>query len=191
MTERRCIVCRQSRAKGDLLRLVCDDQGSVWPDVRQKAPGRGAYVCREICWQRLRDKHLRAAWKARARGAGLADALRKRLAVALWEMCRQYVRRRRNVMHVGRDAVLRRLSETAPVLVLLADDAGEVLRRQVEEACARRNAVGQDVALHRAGPAQTLARLLERKKVSVLALDADPASKKWLRDWTWCARLME
>jgi len=94
-------------------------------------------------------------------------------------------------MHVGRDAVLRRLSETAPVLVLLADDAGEVLRRQVEEACARRNAVGQDVALHRAGPAQTLARLLERKKVSVLALDADPASKKWLRDWTWCARLME
>ncbi len=173
------------------MRLVCDDEGSVWPDVRQKAPGRGAYVCWGECLERLRDKHLRAAWKGRARALEPARALRQRLAVALWEMCRQYVRRRRGALDVGRDAVMRRLWEDAPVLVLLAENAGQALRRQIEDACARRAQAGREVALHRAGPAELLARLLEREKVSVLAMDAGPASKKWLRDWMWCARLME
>jgi len=191
LSERRCICCRQSRAKGDLLRLVCDDEGSVWPDVLQKAPGRGAYVCWSPCLEQLRDKQLRAAWKGRARGPNLTDELRRRLAVALWERCRQYVRPRGRILHVGRDAVMRRLWEDAPALVLLADDAGEALKRQIEDACTRRGQAGQEVELHSAGPAAALARLLEREKVSVLATDATPASKKWLRDWKQCVQLME
>ncbi len=191
MTERRCICCRQSRAKGELLRLVCDNQGSVWPDLPQKAPGRGAYVCWGTCLERLRDKALRAAWKGRAKGANLADELRQRLAVALWERCRQYVRPRKRSLCIGRDAVMRRLWQDAPVLVLLADDAGEALKRQIGDACARRSRAGRDVELHDAGPAAALARLLDREKVSVLAMDAVPASKKWLRDWKQYARLME
>jgi predicted RNA-binding protein YlxR (DUF448 family) len=42
---RTCIVCRQVRAKADLVRMVCGDGGGVVVDREQVAPGRGAYVC--------------------------------------------------------------------------------------------------------------------------------------------------
>lgn len=41
--ERTCCICRSKADKRELFRLVCCGGALVW-DVRQSAPGRGAYV---------------------------------------------------------------------------------------------------------------------------------------------------
>lgn len=43
---RSCIVCRESKDKSELLRVVKRPDGSVVIDRSGKEPGRGAYVCR-------------------------------------------------------------------------------------------------------------------------------------------------
>jgi predicted RNA-binding protein YlxR (DUF448 family) len=42
--ERTCVVTRQVRPIGDLLRFVVDPAGTVVPDVRRRLPGRGVWV---------------------------------------------------------------------------------------------------------------------------------------------------
>ena len=44
---RMCIGCRQMKSKRDLVRLVRDADGNVFVDKTSKAPGRGAYLCRD------------------------------------------------------------------------------------------------------------------------------------------------
>lgn len=46
MPMRKCIGCMQSRPKGELVRIVADDDGNVKIDPVGRAPGRGAYLCR-------------------------------------------------------------------------------------------------------------------------------------------------
>ena len=42
--ERRCILSGEHAARGDLIRLALSPDGEVFPDVRAKAPGRGAWI---------------------------------------------------------------------------------------------------------------------------------------------------
>ena len=42
--ERTCVLTRQSADKAELIRLVLGPDGQVHPDVRAKAPGRGAWI---------------------------------------------------------------------------------------------------------------------------------------------------
>ncbi|HUG30022.1 MAG TPA: YlxR family protein [Candidatus Limnocylindria bacterium] len=44
---RSCVVCRTSREKRDLLRVVRTPDGVVHFDPTGRASGRGAYVCRD------------------------------------------------------------------------------------------------------------------------------------------------
>lgn len=44
--ERQCLGCRAMKPKGALVRVVRSPEGTVSVDLRGKAPGRGAYVCR-------------------------------------------------------------------------------------------------------------------------------------------------
>jgi predicted RNA-binding protein YlxR (DUF448 family) len=46
LPQRTCVVCRQVRPKGDLLRVVRTPTGEVEIDEAGKAAGRGGYVCR-------------------------------------------------------------------------------------------------------------------------------------------------
>src|SRR6185436_8164077 len=51
---RRCVGCRRSLPKGELLRLVRGEDGGVRADPAATAPGRGAYVCpRRECAEKL------------------------------------------------------------------------------------------------------------------------------------------
>src|SRR5947209_1982708 len=43
--QRSCIGCRAVRSQRELLRLVTTGAGSVALDLRQRLPGRGAYIC--------------------------------------------------------------------------------------------------------------------------------------------------
>ncbi|HEY7601633.1 MAG TPA: YlxR family protein [Methylomirabilota bacterium] len=43
---RTCLGCRRVRPQGELLRIVRTADGHVEPDLRRRAGGRGAYLCR-------------------------------------------------------------------------------------------------------------------------------------------------
>lgn len=43
---RQCLGCREMKPKAELMRVVRSPEGTVSVDLRGKAPGRGAYVCR-------------------------------------------------------------------------------------------------------------------------------------------------
>ena len=57
---RQCLGCREMKPKPELVRVVRSPEGSVSVDLRGKAPGRGAYVCRSVdCLKKaLRSKAL-------------------------------------------------------------------------------------------------------------------------------------
>jgi len=174
-----------------MLRLVCDESGRIWPDILQKAPCRGAYVCWGECLNHLHGKRLHAAWKGGISGDSQAGELRRRSAVALLRLCRQYVRRGRRGMDIGRDAVMHRIWRHAPVLVVLACDAGDALKRQIREACARREDAGLKTGCISFGNSVLLGEFLERDKVSVLAMDDTAANEKWRQYCMWYEQLLK
>ncbi len=50
--QRTCIVCRQTTAKRELVRIVRTLEGQVEVDPTGKRPGRGAYICgAKPCWE--------------------------------------------------------------------------------------------------------------------------------------------
>lgn len=57
---RQCLGCREMRMKRELVRIVRSPEGTVSVDTKGKAPGRGAYVCRNAeCLKRaIRSKAL-------------------------------------------------------------------------------------------------------------------------------------
>ena len=57
---RQCLGCREMKPKAELVRVVRSPDGTVSVDLRGKAPGRGAYVCRSAdCLKKaLRSKAL-------------------------------------------------------------------------------------------------------------------------------------
>ena len=44
---RQCLGCREHKPKKELIRVVRSPEGQVSLDFRGKAPGRGAYLCRD------------------------------------------------------------------------------------------------------------------------------------------------
>ena len=56
---RQCLGCREMKPKRELMRVVRSPEGEIGLDFRGKAPGRGAYVCRDA-------QCLKKAIKARA-----------------------------------------------------------------------------------------------------------------------------
>lgn len=44
LTERMCVATRMRGDKAELIRLVVGPDGVVWPDIKQRLPGRGCWV---------------------------------------------------------------------------------------------------------------------------------------------------
>ena len=56
---RMCIACREMKPKKEMIRVVKNADGEIFPDYSGKAPGRGAYICQETeCMQKLQSKKL-------------------------------------------------------------------------------------------------------------------------------------
>lgn len=56
---RMCIACREMKPKKEMLRVVRNAEGEVYPDETGKAPGRGAYICGDAaCRAKLSSKKL-------------------------------------------------------------------------------------------------------------------------------------
>ena len=64
---RMCVGCREMKEKRELIRIVRSAEGSVSVDLRGKAPGRGAYVCRsEDCLTKaVKQRQLERALETR------------------------------------------------------------------------------------------------------------------------------
>ena len=45
--QRRCVGCREMKDKSALIRVVSNADGSLSIDATGKAPGRGAYLCKD------------------------------------------------------------------------------------------------------------------------------------------------
>jgi uncharacterized protein len=78
--ERTCVGCRRTSGKRDLVRVVRSSGGGLTADPRGSAPGRGAYVHRDI---ECIDIALRKGLLARAFGvvAGQEEAGRLRTEI--------------------------------------------------------------------------------------------------------------
>ena len=51
--QRTCVACRRTGDQRTFVRLVRAPDGSAQVDERGRAPGRGAYLCRQVsCWER-------------------------------------------------------------------------------------------------------------------------------------------
>ena len=80
---RQCLGCREQKAKNELLRVVRSPEGVVSLDLRGKAPGRGAYLCRS-------PECLRRAVKSRALERSLDTAIPPEIYEELGERLKEY-----------------------------------------------------------------------------------------------------
>lgn len=62
---RQCLGCREMKPKRELLRVVRSPEGAIALDLRGKASGRGAYVCRstECLKKAIRSKAISRAFE--------------------------------------------------------------------------------------------------------------------------------
>lgn len=63
--QRTCIICRETKDKRDLIRVVRTPDGKLIVDPSGKVNGRGAYLCRQGgCWEKgLQKQRLAQALK--------------------------------------------------------------------------------------------------------------------------------
>ncbi len=55
---RQCLGCREMKPKREMMRVVRSPEGEISIDCKGKAPGRGAYVCRDAtCLKKALRSH--------------------------------------------------------------------------------------------------------------------------------------
>ena len=75
---RMCMVCRTRREKQELIRVTADQTGEVSLDRLGKAPGRGAYFCKQKkCIQLARKRRTLERAFSRPIEASVYDKLEK------------------------------------------------------------------------------------------------------------------
>ena len=78
--QRQCLGCREMKPKAELVRVVRSPEGTVCLDLRGKAPGRGAYVCRSAdCLK----KALRSKAVSRSLGVEIPSEIYEALAAQM------------------------------------------------------------------------------------------------------------
>lgn len=79
---RMCIGCRAMKPKRELLRIVRSAAGTVDADLTGRAPGRGAYICRDAaCLEKAIKIHAIHHALGEDLPEGALDTLREALSV--------------------------------------------------------------------------------------------------------------
>ncbi|MDX8404497.1 MAG: DUF448 domain-containing protein [Mariprofundaceae bacterium] len=192
LNQRQCLICRNRAEKNTMLRLVVDDEDQVWPDLHQKAPGRGTYLCmQKACLENLSDKRLGALRRdfnvQLPQSSKLIERMRGGLHQQLMRLFSQY----RAVAVVGRDAVMHQMWKDRPLLILLAVNAGDALVRQINDAVEKRREAGKKTVVLDGFSVSFLAEAFARDKISVAALDIRHSSAKLYQFCVWYERACE
>ncbi|HEV2747444.1 MAG TPA: DUF448 domain-containing protein [Allosphingosinicella sp.] len=140
MPERTCILTRRTGARGDLIRLALSPDGEVLPDVRAKAPGRGAWIgVDKAALETARaNGKLRGALARAFRGAEMripAD-LGDRIAAALRQAAldRLGLEARAGNLLTGSEKIEAAARRGEVHLLIHAADAGEDGSRKLDQA---------------------------------------------------------
>ncbi len=176
------------------MRLVVDDEGCVWPDVLQKAPGRGCWLCmQKDCLRKFFRKG--GVDRLRRHFSGLQPGQHERLRQLVQQALTSQLERILSLLlpqaAIGRDAVMHRMWQHAPLFVIIADDAGQALLRQLEDAAGKRNNAGQCTALLKNFPGAVLARAGRREKISVIAVDGRTNVRRLQQYGIWLNRMKD
>ncbi|MDX8405098.1 MAG: DUF448 domain-containing protein [Mariprofundus sp.] len=188
--ERSCIICRQALPAGQMLRLIVDEDGKIWPDLLHKLPGRGVYHCMsDACLAATNDRRLQVFKRDFTIVLPQWDELKGRIIQVLdVQLLRSFTRIRRGAA-TGRDAVMHRLWNNTPIMLLLAGDAGDAITRQVQDAAEKRKQAGQGYTLVPVTDRDWLGRMLGRDQVAVAALDSTAATEKLKQYCVWFGRM--
>ncbi|MDX8413680.1 MAG: YlxR family protein [Mariprofundales bacterium] len=184
--QRSCDCCRSTMDKHRLLRLVCDDVGQWWPDLRQKASGRGKYLCMEVeCLHRLNDRQV-----ARVFGTGTSHALLLRIQEAIAQRLQALMHRMRGRAVLGKDAVLQALWQSAPLTIVVADDASAGLWDRVVQAVEKHCVKQSATQLLQMGTMAEFGAIYDRDRIAVMAWNRDVLTDKLTIMMGWRAHLI-
>ncbi|MDQ6976294.1 MAG: DUF448 domain-containing protein [Mariprofundaceae bacterium] len=170
--ERTCFLCWATNNAPSMLRLAVDEDGELWPDLLHKAPGRGSYFCMQsLCFSKLNDRSLgrlkRSFPSLNIQYALFIERLEKALIVQLT----RHLSRLLPSAALGRDAVMHRMWHHAPLILIVSDDAGEAIKRQVHDAASKRRNDGDAVDILVDFSTDLLAKASKREKISVVAVN--------------------
>jgi len=180
-----------------MLRFVVDDKGLLWPDLQQKAPGRGVYHCmNEACLERMNDKRLQALKAKFEIELPQWNAVLQRIESALQQQLKRMLTRQRSKAAIGRDAVMHRLWNNTPLMLLRATDAGDALIRQSNDGLEKRTQAGHKSLLVSVLSRQGLGEMFGRDDVAIVALDAAGSAKATVKKlnvfcvWFGCIKVL-
>lgn len=138
--ERKCILSGGHDARDDLIRLAISPDGAVLPDVRAKAPGRGAWigVDRTTLEAAQAKGKLKGAMARAFKGAALSipDDLGQRIETALERafLDRLGLESRAGAVLIGSERIAEAARAGRVHLLLHASDAGEDGSRKLDQA---------------------------------------------------------
>ena len=189
---RTCILTREAAPQDRLIRLALSPGGDVLPDVRGKAPGRGAWigVDRPSLETALAKGRLRGALARAFKGAPLAipDDLGERIETALRQTAldRLGLEARAGTLLTGAERIEDSARKGEIHLLLHAADAGEDGRRKLDQAWRVGGQEGQGLVIPAQRPILSLA--LGRQNVVHIALkDRAAAARVRHALGRWCA----
>ena len=192
MPERKCILSGEHGERDNLIRLALSPEGDVLPDVRAKAPGRGAWIGvdrRTLETARAKGK-LRGALARAFKGAPLSipEDLGERIEAALRQTAldRLGLEARSGTLLTGSDRIIDAARKGDVHLLLHARDAGEDGRRKLDQAWRVGGQEGQGLVIPAERPILSLA--LGRQNVVHIALrDRAAAARVRHALERWCA----
>ena len=138
--ERTCILTRASGPREGLIRLALSPEGEVLPDVRAKAPGRGAWISvdRGTLEEAQAKGKLRGALARAFKGAPLSvpDDLGARIEAALRQAAldRLGLEARAGTLLTGSDRIEDAARKGQVAMLLHASDASEDGNRKLDQA---------------------------------------------------------
>ncbi len=175
-----------------MLRLAVDDGGSLWPDILHKAPGRGSYLCMQrACFAKLNHRSLGRLKRNFSSLQISYDVFVERLERALSIQIERHLSRLLPSAALGRDAVMHRMWHHAPLLLMISDDAGESIKRQVHDAAEKRRDSGDKVDILVDVSTDLLAKASKRKKISVVAVNNCNDAVRLQQFSTWLTQVKD
>ena len=174
MPERKCILSGEHDGRDNLIRLALSPEGEVLPDVRAKAPGRGAWigVDRGTFEAALAKSRLRGVLARAFKGAPLSipEDLGERIESALRQAAldRLGLEARSGTLLTGSERIENAARKGDVHLLLHAADAGDDGRRKLDQAWRVGGGTGQGLVI----PAERaiLSLALGRQNVVHIAL---------------------
>ena len=181
--ERTCVLSRAARPKDQLIRLALSPDGEVAPDVRARAPGRGAYIGvgrAALDTANAKGKLKGALARAFKQEVRVPADLGEKIASALRQSAldRLGLEARGGTLLTGSDRIEQAARAGKVHLLIHAADAGADGRRSLDQAW--RVGGGQPQGLVFPEPRPILSMALGRENVVHLAL-TDPAAARRVR----------